>query len=86
MGLQLSEENMNQNALRSNNATTRAAKKSISQGTKKELQPLLDPTARATAGSCQLSQGKHLTGAQQRTAKPELNLQEKNSYRQETVV
>ena len=57
MGLQLSEENMNHNAVLFNNAILRAAKKSIPM--KKELQPLLDPTARAAAGGCQQSQGRH---------------------------
>ena len=58
-----------------------------SQGMKKELQPLLDPATRAAAGGSQTEPGKTLketllTRAQQSTAKPELNLHTKISYRQ----
>ena len=43
MRLQLSEENMNQNAVRSNNATTRAAKKSIPRGRRRNYNPFWTP-------------------------------------------
>ena len=56
MGLQLSEENMNHKAVQFNPQSSR---KVHSQGTKKKLQPLLEPTARTAAGSCQQSRGRH---------------------------
>ena len=58
MGLQLSKENMNLNAVQFNNAILRAARRSPFPGDEKELQPLLDPTGTAAAGGSQQSQGR----------------------------
>ena len=85
MGLQLSEENMDHNAVQFNNAILRAAKKSIPRGRRRNYNPFWTPQLeqlQEDVNRAREDMGRNPSDqAQQSTAKPELNLQKRNPHR-----